>query len=362
MSKEKRKAVHYINQFYGQIGGEDMADVRFSVTPGPVGPGKQLQAYLEGEVEIVATIICGDNYFSTNLEAASEELITLVGGYSPDVFFSGPAFGAGRYGLSAGHAAKVVGEKFNIPVISGMFEENPGLDLYRTFAYIAKTHNSAAKMRDDLKTMANIAIHLLNNSHGHLFVDGYGIGTPEEENYFPRDKIRNIYTRDLAAKRSVNMLLDKIAGRPFKTEMTYVSFEKSEPATPVLDITKSRVAIVSDGALVDKDNILKLKSRGSNVWGTYPLREFMSPEKTASDYKVSHTGYFHMDVIEDRNRIVPFDILSEMEASHDIGELADTYYVTSGNCNADKWNVRMGQEMALRLKNDGVDAVILTST
>lgn len=362
MTTAKRKAVHYINQFYGQIGGEEKADVQFSVKQEAVGPGKQLQVYLGDEVEIVATVICGDNYFATHLDEASEELLKIVGEYSPDIFFSGPAFGAGRYGISCGHAGKVVSEKFNIPAVSGMFEENPGVDSYRGVVYIAKTHNSAAKMREDLQRMATIGLHLLNNSHGHLFVDGYGIGTPEEEGYVPRGRIRNVYTKDIAAKRSVDMILAKIKGEPFQTEMTYVNFEKADPAKPVKNIRKSRIAIISDGALVDKDNIHHLKSRGSNVWGTYALREFFSPDKTAEDYRVSHTGYFHMDVLEDRNRMVPFDVMSDMEKEGEIGELSDTYYALCGNCNADKWNVRMGQEIAQSLKENEVDAVIVTST
>jgi len=36
MAQKKWKAVHYINQFYGQIGGEEAADVRFSIQEGAV--------------------------------------------------------------------------------------------------------------------------------------------------------------------------------------------------------------------------------------------------------------------------------------------------------------------------------------
>ena len=361
MAQKKWKAVHYVNQFYGQIGGEEAADVKFSVQEGAVGPGKQLQASLGDSVEIIATIICGDNYFSTHLDEASTELLKLVEGYAPDIFFSGPAFGAGRYGIACGHAAKVVGEKFGIPVVSGMFKENPGVDLYRSFVHIAQTHNSAAKAREDLQRMATIALHLLTNSHGDMYVLGKGIGSPEEEGYIPQYRIRNVYTKDTAAKRFVDMMLAKIKGEPFQTEMTYVEFEHIEPAKPI-NVKKSRIAIVSDGALVDKDNIHRLKSRGNDNWGTYQLHEFFSDDKKPDDYRVSHTGYFHMDVLEDPNRIVPYDVMSEMAAEKEIGELVDTYYVTSGNCNSDKGNVRIGAAIAQRLQDDKVDAVIITST
>ena len=106
---EKLRAVHYINQFYGQLGGEDMADVGFSVKEGPVGPGALFAKALGDRGEVVATIICGDNYFASKPEEASEELIKLVEKYAPDLFFAGPAFAAGRYGIACGQACKAVG-------------------------------------------------------------------------------------------------------------------------------------------------------------------------------------------------------------------------------------------------------------
>ena len=73
------KAVHYINQFFANIGGEEKADYPVEVRVGEVvGPGLALKQGLEGEVEIVATIICGDSYFNENLEAAKAEILAAV--------------------------------------------------------------------------------------------------------------------------------------------------------------------------------------------------------------------------------------------------------------------------------------------
>ena len=57
----KYKVVHYINQFYAGMGGEDTASVGISVRDGAVGPGLALKANLGADYEIVKTIICGDN-------------------------------------------------------------------------------------------------------------------------------------------------------------------------------------------------------------------------------------------------------------------------------------------------------------
>ena len=58
------RVVHYINQFYGGIGGEEKADVKPEIREGVVGPGMALKAALGNEADIIATVICGDSYFN----------------------------------------------------------------------------------------------------------------------------------------------------------------------------------------------------------------------------------------------------------------------------------------------------------
>lgn len=56
----KIKIVHYINQFFAQIGGEEKADIKPELRQGPVGPGLAFNQAFGDEAEIVATVICGD--------------------------------------------------------------------------------------------------------------------------------------------------------------------------------------------------------------------------------------------------------------------------------------------------------------
>ena len=58
------RVVHYINQFFAGLSGEEKADLKPEVRSGPVGPGRLLQSLLQGKGEIVATLICGDTYFA----------------------------------------------------------------------------------------------------------------------------------------------------------------------------------------------------------------------------------------------------------------------------------------------------------
>lgn len=98
----KYKIVHYINQFFAGIGGEEKADYKPEVREEALGPGAALAQALGEDYEIVATVICGDNYFGENLDEATDTIIDMVKKYEPDVFFAGPAFNAGRYGVACG--------------------------------------------------------------------------------------------------------------------------------------------------------------------------------------------------------------------------------------------------------------------
>jgi glycine/betaine/sarcosine/D-proline reductase family selenoprotein B len=132
----KFKVVHYINQFFGQIGGEEMAAHPPEKRSGPLGPGLGLTAQLKGEAEIVATIICGDGYYNENMDSAAAAIVEMVREEQPDVFIAGPAFNAGRYGVACGAICKAVKDTLKIPVLTGMYEENPGVDMYGKEIYI----------------------------------------------------------------------------------------------------------------------------------------------------------------------------------------------------------------------------------
>ncbi len=61
-----------------------------------------------------------------------------------DAVVAGPAFNAGRYGVACGTACKAIEEELNIPTVTGMYVENPGVDMFRKDLLIVETPNSAA--------------------------------------------------------------------------------------------------------------------------------------------------------------------------------------------------------------------------
>ena len=87
----KIKVVHYINQFFAQIGGEEKADYPAELRVGEiVGPGQALTQQFGEEAEIVATIVCGDSYFNENLDKAKADILEMVKSQNPDIFIAGP--------------------------------------------------------------------------------------------------------------------------------------------------------------------------------------------------------------------------------------------------------------------------------
>ncbi len=155
----KIKVVHYINQFFAGIGGEEKADIPAELHKGEaIGPGMAFNTGFGDEAEIIATIVCGDSYFNENIESAKAEILGWVKDLAPDLFIAGPAFNAGRYGVACGTIAAAVKEELGIKSMTGMYTENPGADMYKDKVYILETKDSAAGMRAAVKSMTAFAL------------------------------------------------------------------------------------------------------------------------------------------------------------------------------------------------------------
>ncbi len=346
-----KRIVHYINQFYAGIGGEDKADYKPEVIEGFKGPGMAFAKALENDAEIVATVICGDSYFNENIDEVSNEVVAMIAKYKPDIVIAGPAFNAGRYGVACGAVAKIVTEKLNVPVVSGMYPENPGVDMYKKFAYIVETPNSAVGMGKAVTAMSVLIKKIVN---------GEAIGTPKEEGYMPRGVRRNFFAKENGAKRAVNMLVAKLNGEAFETEYPMPLFDRVDPQPAVKDIKKAKIAIVSSGGPVPKGNPDHIESSSASKFGRYSLAGITDLNETNGE--TAHGGYDPVYANQDLDRVIPVDILREMEAAGEIGSLHEYWYATVGNGTSVANSKRFAGEIAQFLKDDQVDAVILTST
>ena len=96
------RIVHYVNQFFGGLGGEEQAGTPLEARDGAVGPGKLLEQLCGGDAKVVMTLVCGDNYAVENQDAMVADAIEKVRQAKADLFVAGPCFQAGRYGMAAG--------------------------------------------------------------------------------------------------------------------------------------------------------------------------------------------------------------------------------------------------------------------
>jgi glycine reductase complex component B subunit gamma len=345
------RVVHYLNQFFGGIGAEEHAGAPLQVSDGPVGPGRLLEPLLGEGTRIVMTLVCGDNHAVENQQAVTASVVERIRAQKADLFVAGPCFDAGRYGMAAGALCAAVQAELDIPAITGMSEENPGADLYREALYIIDSGSNPAKMREVLGKMAIM---------GHNLVQKCVIGLPSEEGYLRRGLLRDQVVKHTAARRLVDMLVAKLDGAPFESEMLPVAFEPIPMPAAIKDLSQARVMLITDGGLVPKGNPDKIQGTAATRWGSYSIEG--RDDLRGEEYEISHGGYDARFVQEDPDRLVPLDAMREMEKRGVIGKLHDEFISTSGRVNPLSNTRRLGREMAQKAKRDGVDAVILTST
>jgi len=223
----KLRVVHYINNFFAGIGGEEKADIPPEMREGVVGPGLALNKALGDEAEVVATVICGDSHFGENTEADKAKLIEMIKSHNPDIFVAGPAFNAGRYGFACGEMAKCVEEELEIPVVSAMYKENPGVDMYKKDVHIIETEISAADMRNTVPKMATLVLKMAK---------GEEIGSPKEEGYHERGIRVNYFHEKRGSERGVELLVKKMNGMECETEYPMPVFDRVDPNPAVKDI------------------------------------------------------------------------------------------------------------------------------
>ena len=347
----KIKVVHYINQFFAGIGGEEKADYKPEYRTGVVGPGMALNAGFGDNAEIVGTIICGDSYFNENLEEAKAEILKMVKEAGADMFVAGPAFNAGRYGTACGTICKEVESKLNMPVMTAMYIENPGVDMYRKDLYIVETGNSAAAMRTAVPAMTKLALKIFNKEY---------IGTPAEEGYIERGIRRNLFVDKIGAERAVDMLVAKLSGNAFVTEYPMPVFDNVVPGKAIKDLSKAKIALVTSGGIVPKGNPDRIESSSASKFGRYDLEGVY--DLTAETYETAHGGFDPVYCNEDSDRVLPVDVLRDMEKEGKIGELYRYFFTTTGNGTSVKNSNAFAEEFAQELLAQNVDAVILTST
>jgi betaine reductase len=345
------RVVHFLNQFFAGLGGEDRADEPPRVTEGAVGPSRLLDERLGEQATVVATISCGDNYLNEQPDRATETLLDHIRRYQPDLVVAGPAFNAGRYGLACGLICSAVHERLNVPTVTGMYEENPAVELYRSRLYIVPTGATAATMAAALARMAALGLKLARRER---------VASPSVEGYLARGLRYGQFVAEPAAVRAVDMLLKRLRGEAFETEWPLPEYGRVPPAPAIHDLGRATIALVTTGGVVPRGNPDRIESTLATKWLKYNIAGVC--DLTSEAWQSVHGGYDTTLANEDPDRVLPLDVMRQLEAEGTIGQLFDYYYVSVGSSASTSAAHRFGKEIADELRAAAVDAVLLTTT
>ena len=239
------RVAHYLNQFFGGIGGEEHAGAAPVLRTAPVGPGVLLQQCLGSEATIAGTVICGDNRMAERAEETLPDVVEMIRGLHPDLLIAGPAFASGRYGLACAMVGASARRALGIPVVTGLSPENPGSE-----GLDAGDHRRH------------------HGRHRHLVTRGRrGDGParpqapPEEplgpadiEGYLPTGRRVNEFGDATGAERMVDMLVRRLRREPFTSEVVVPRFDGVTPAPPVRDLREIVLGIVTTSGVVRQGN------------------------------------------------------------------------------------------------------------
>jgi glycine reductase complex component B subunit gamma len=350
----KFRVVHYINQFYAGKGGEETADYRPDSIDGAVGPGKEFDRVFQtlgSETRVVGTVVCGDGFFGENMETARAECLKRVEAFKPDILIAGPAFNAGRYGVACGDVCATVSEKLGIPVVTAMYPENPGVEIYFKKSYIIPATDSARGMRPAIESMAKLALKLAAKE---------AMGTAREEGYLHRGVRKNFFKPKNGAERAVDMVLARLRGQEFTTEYEMPVFKRIPPAAPVQDLREATIALVTSGGIVPFGNPDRIRVSSAETYGAYDISKLH--DLLPANYESIHGGYDRQWANVDPDVVVPLDVMRDLEKEGVFKKLHPILYTTTGTGTAVSHAERFGQEIGEQLKQAGVSAAILTST
>jgi glycine reductase complex component B subunit gamma len=337
--------VHYLNQFFAGLGGEEAAGHEPVMFEGPRGPGR---AFAIAGAAPDVTLACGDDHFAEHELHVLAALLRWLDELQPDVLICGPSFGSGRYGYACGVLAREAGRR-GIPVVAAMAPDSPGVMAAEGAVYIVPTGSNVAGMNTVVPVMAGLASRL---------AAGVTLGDPDEEGYLPRGLRTMARVEHTGARRAVDQLLAKLAG-DVRTEVGPTG-DRVPPAPAVVDLPLLRLALVTEAGCVIQGNPDRLATRHANAWLRYPIEGVDS--LSAGEYESVHAGFDTTAANADPNRLVPLDAARAIEREGGFGTLHEVFYTTSGVDTPVATAAKFGREIAADLRDAKVGAVILTGT
>jgi glycine reductase len=232
-----------------------------------------------------------------------------------------------------------------------MFPENPGVAICRRHVRIVPTSDTAADMAEAMKRMVPLGLKLAG---------GDRVGSATEEGYLPRGVRYNEIAEVPSAQRAVDMVLKRIRGEPFVSELILSEYDKVAPPPPIENLRSTKLAIVTESGLVPPGNPDRIAGTRASNWNHYSIEG--KEELDEGCFIFIHGGYNTVFVNEDPDRMVGLDVLRELEREGIFADLHNEILSTCGNGGSLLVMQKIGQEMAKEVKRAGVTGVILPAT
>jgi len=238
-----------------------------------------------------------------------------------------------------------------IGAITAMHPENPGASAAKRGIYVVPTGLSATSMPAALEALTPLARRLGR---------GETLGPAEVDGFLPQGR-RRVHDRGRPGyQRALDMLLAKLHGRPYRSEVPYAAPERVPPAPPIADLARARIAMVTTGGLVRKGNPDKQVSANAVRYHRHAVAELES--LSPKEWEAYHAGYFNHIVNANPNYILPLSFLRDLERQGKIGKVHEHIYALPGVSTPVAVSVGHGRNIAEDLKAGGVDGALLVAT
>ena len=126
--------------------------------------------------------------------------------------------------------------RLKVPAITSMHEENPGVEIYRENVPIIPSGDQVSHMRSAMPRLAALALKLAN---------GASLGPADIDGYLPTGLRLDDFAERTGAQRMVDMLVARLSGTPFASEVELPKADPVPPAAPLSDIAHKMIAIVT---------------------------------------------------------------------------------------------------------------------
>src|SRR5262249_37182166 len=167
--------------------------------------------------------------------------------------------------------------------------------------YVVQTGAEATRMLAEAQRLVALGLKLARRE---------AVGTPAADGYFARGVTRTVVADASAADRAVAMLLDKLAGRAFTSEVPGPASPRVGAPRLVKPLEGATIALVTDGGLVPRGNPDGIEALNATRYGAYSIEGKSSLD--ATQYDNPHRGYDTTWVKEDPHRLVPVDVAREL--------------------------------------------------